>query len=153
MPTPRELIDEGVRYETGGMLDRALASYSEAAQSAHRPRDRAEALRRRADVLRTRCDWDAAVAAARESAAVARSARLDDLLAESMNAEAAVDQSRGHFQRARELYEQMLTITTNPRIRGMALGNLGSIAAMEGENATVEPRPEGGLRVTLERSR
>jgi trimeric autotransporter adhesin len=29
----------------------------------------------------------------------------------------------------------------------------GAIAAMEGDNATVEPRPEGGLRVTLERSR
>lgn len=29
----------------------------------------------------------------------------------------------------------------------------GAITAMEGENAKVEPRPEGGLRVTLERSR
>jgi hypothetical protein len=29
----------------------------------------------------------------------------------------------------------------------------GAIKAMEGENAKVEPRPEGGLRVTLERSR
>ncbi len=29
----------------------------------------------------------------------------------------------------------------------------GAITAMEGDNATVEPRPEGGLRVTLERSR
>ena len=29
----------------------------------------------------------------------------------------------------------------------------GAITAMEGDGATVEPRPEGGLRVTLERSR
>ena len=29
----------------------------------------------------------------------------------------------------------------------------GAIGAMEGDNATVEPRPDGGLRVTLERSR
>jgi tetratricopeptide (TPR) repeat protein len=140
MPTPRELIEEGIRYEAGGMLDRALTSYRDAAVQAQRPRDRAEALRRSADVYRTRCDWDAAVASARESADLARANRLDDLLAEAMNAEAAVDQSRGGFQRARELYEQMLTVTTNPRIRGIALQNLGSIAAMEGDFHTADAR-------------
>jgi hypothetical protein len=58
MPTPRELIEEGLRYETGGVLDRALGSYRQAAaMDGDDPRPRIEALRRQADVLRTHCDW------------------------------------------------------------------------------------------------
>ena len=131
MPTPRELIEEGLRYETGGVLDRALDSYRQAAtMDGDDPRPRIEALRRQADVLRTHCKWEESLAHARESAAQARSLGLDNLLAEALNAEAAVYQSQGDLDRARSLYDEMLTISDDLRIRGIALQNLGSIAAM-----------------------
>lgn len=134
MPAPRELIEQGIRYETGGVLDRALAVYRAAASSAGRdPGARAEALRREADVLRSQCAWDESIARARESADVAREHNLDVMLAEALNAEAAVHQSRSDLDRARELYEQMLSLTDNLRVRGIALQNLGSISAMKGD--------------------
>ena len=106
MPVPRELIEQGIRYETGGVLERALDSYREAAAEAmDDPRARAEALRREADVLRSRCEWDEAVARAQESARQAREHGFDTLLAEALNAEAAVYQSRSQFDRAEQLYE------------------------------------------------
>ena len=134
MPTPRELIEQGLRYETGGVLDRALESYREAAAAAvDEPRVRVEALRREADVLRTQCQWDEAIGRARESAGQARTQGFDTLLAEALNAEAAVYQSQSDLARARALYEEMLTITDDLRIRGIALQNLGSVAAISGD--------------------
>ena len=134
MPTPKELIEQGLRYETGGVLDRALESYREAAAAAvNEPRARVEALRREADVLRTQCQWDEAIGRARESAGQARAQGFDTLLAEALNAEAAVYQSQSDLDRARALYEEMLTITNDLRIRGIALQNLGSVAAISGD--------------------
>lgn len=141
MPTPRELIEEGLRYETGGVLDRALDSYRQAvAMDGDDPRPRIEALRRQADVFRTQCAWDEAVTHARESAAQARNLGLDILLAEALNAEAAVYQSQGDLARACALYDEMLTISDDLRIRGIALQNLGSIAAMRGDFREAEDR-------------
>lgn len=134
MPTPKELLEQGLRYETGGVLDRALESYREAAAVAvDEPRHRIEALRREADVLRTHCQWEEAIARARESASQARTHGFDTLRAEALNAEAAVYQSQGDLARARALYEEMLTITDDLRIRGIALQNLGSVAAISGD--------------------
>lgn len=134
MPTPKELIEQGLRYETGGVLDRALDSYRQAAAAASDDsRARIEALRREADVLRTHCHWDDAIARAQESAKQARTHGFDTLLAEAINAEAAVYQSRGELDRARKLYEEMLTISDDLRIRGIALQNLGSLAAISGD--------------------
>ena len=133
MPTPRELIEQGLRYETGGVLDRALDSYREAAAAAvDDPRPRIEALRREADVLRSHCQWDEAVARAQESARQARTRGFETLLAEALNAEGAVYQSQGDLPRARSLYDEMLTVSSDLRIRGIALQNLGSLAAMTG---------------------
>lgn len=141
MPTPKELIEQGLRYETGGVLDRALDSYREAAALAtDDPKPRIEALRREADVLRTQCRWEEAVERARESAGQARSLGFDKLLAEALNAEAAVYQSQGHLDRARALYEEMLGITDDLRVRGIALQNLGSLAAMHGDFRQAEDR-------------
>jgi len=141
MPTPRELIEQGVRYETGGILDRALISYREAAVTADGdPRSRSEALRREADVLRSHCQWGDAIARARESAAQARAHGFDTLLAEALNAEAAVHQSLSDFERAQGLYDEMLGITDDLRIRGIALQNLGSIAAIRGDFHAAEER-------------
>ena len=141
MATARELIEQGIRYETGGVLERALNSYRDAALAAESDtRAHAEALRREADVLRSRCAWDESIQAARSSAAIATDAGYDDLVAEALNAEAAVFQSRGQLDHASQLYEKMLGVTADLRIRGIALQNLGAIAAMEGDFARAEER-------------
>jgi len=139
MPEPLGDIEEGLRLEKFGMLDRALAHY-EAASSGDDPLTVTTAWRRRASVLRTRCDWEGALAAARESAAVAVRHGLVDAHAEALNAEAAVFQSQGDFAAARPLLERILAMTTDPRIRGVALQNLGSVAAEGGDLETAEHR-------------
>lgn len=139
MPDPLGDIEEGLRLEKFGMLDRALAHY-EAAASNDDPLTVTTAWRRRASVLRTRCDWDGALAAARESAAVAIRHGLRDAHAEALNAEAAVFQSQGDFAAAIPLLERILEMTADPRIRGVALQNLGAIAAEGGDLETAEHR-------------
>ena len=139
MPEPLGDIEEGLRLEKFGMLDRALAHY-EAAATGNDPLTVTTALRRRASVLRTRCDWEGALAAARESASVAIRHGLDDAHAEALNAEAAVFQSQGDFAAATPLLERILEMTKDPRIRGVALQNLGTIAAEGGEYETAEHR-------------
>jgi len=139
MPEPLGDIEEGLRLEKFGMLDRALAHYAAAATGGD-PLTVATAWRRRASVLRTRCDWEGALAAARESAAVAVRHALPDAHAEALNAEAAVFQSTGDFAAARPLLERILDMTTDARIRGVALQNLGSIAAEGGDFETAEHR-------------
>jgi tetratricopeptide (TPR) repeat protein len=139
MPEPLGDIEEGLRLEKAGMLDRALAHY-EAATEGTDPLTVATAWRRRASVLRTRCEWGDALAAARESAAVARRHGLDDAHAEALNAEAAVFQSQGDFPAAVPLLERALDMTGEPRIRGVALQNLGGIAAEQGDLETAEHR-------------
>lgn len=139
MPEPLGDIEEGLRLEKFGMLDRALAHY-EAAATGEDPLIVTTALRRRASVLRTRCEWEGALVAARESAAVAIRHGLHDAHAEALNAEAAVFQSQGDFGAARPILERILDMTENPRIRGVALQNLGGIAAEEGDYEAAEHR-------------
>ena len=139
MPDPLGDIEEGLRLEKFGMLDRALAHY-EAAASGRDPLTVTTALRRQASVLRTRCDWEGALAAARESAAVAIRHGLREAHAEALNAEAAVFQSQGDFDAARPLLERILDMTADPRIRGVALQNLGAIAAECGDLESAEHR-------------
>jgi tetratricopeptide (TPR) repeat protein len=139
MPEPLGDIEEGLRLEKFGMLDRALAHYEKAA-TGNDPLTVTTALRRRASVLRTRCEWEGALAAARESAAVAVQHGLDDAHAEALNAESAVFQSQGDFAAATPLLERILEMTTDPRIRGVALQNLGTIAAEGGDYETAEHR-------------
>lgn len=139
MPEPLGDIEEGLRLEKAGMLDRALAHY-EAATRGEDPVTVATAWRRRASVLRTRCDWAEAIAAARESAAVAQRHGLEEAHAEALNAEAAVFQSQGDFASAIPILGRILDMTKEPRIRGVALQNLGGIAAEEGDLETAEHR-------------
>jgi tetratricopeptide (TPR) repeat protein len=132
-------IDEGLRLEKSGQLDRALSHY-EVAAHAPDPLIVSTALRRRASVLRTRGEWDAALMAARESAAVAEREGLTEAHAEAINAEAAVFQSQGHFDVAIPLLEKIIGMTSDARIHGVALQNLGSIAAEQGDLETAEHR-------------
>jgi tetratricopeptide (TPR) repeat protein len=55
------------------------------------------------------------------------------MVAEALNAEALVHLSRGDFASGEPLLRRMLEITQEPRLRGIALQNLGSIAAQSGE--------------------
>lgn len=145
MPDSASLIARGLRYERAGVLDEAMRCYEQAEARAEAPPEHSEALRRQADVLRIRCEWDAALERARRSEDVARDAGLDDAVAEAINAQAAVHQSRGSFELAEPLYEQILEIAPHARIRGMALQNLGAIAAMRGDHAEAARRFEASI--------
>lgn len=129
MPEPHnEALEEGVRLERSGLLDKALHHFRQAAGAG----DAAvvsQALRHQADVHRARCDWDGAVALARRSGVVARSAGRPALVAEALNAEAAVHLSQGAYDDAVPLLERMLELAEDPRVRGIAYQNLGLIAA------------------------
>jgi tetratricopeptide (TPR) repeat protein len=140
MLSARDLLDDGIRYERSGSLKKAMRSYEAALAADDDPALVSEVLRRQADVHRTRCDWTHALEAARRSAEVARGADLPDLRAEALNAEAAVHLSHGHSQPANELFLEILEIARDERIRGIALQNLGLVAARSGDLETAETR-------------
>lgn len=125
------MLREAVRLERGGLLDRAMEQLDMAAE-ADDPALAAEALRHRADIHRARSDWDLAIREAQRSARLAREAGRDDLVAEALNAEAAVHMTRHAYAHAKGLLEETLSLTDAPRVQGIALQNLGVIAAEEG---------------------
>ncbi|HEX6534114.1 MAG TPA: tetratricopeptide repeat protein [Gemmatimonadaceae bacterium] len=140
MPDSVDQLSRGIRFEKSGVLDRALGEYDAVLASSDDPRLVAEAWRRRSSVLRTRCEWEGALEAARRSAEVATGAALWSLVGEALNAEAAVHESRGDFDRAVELLERVATITDDERVVGIALHNLGGIAAQSGDLEVAEAR-------------
>ncbi len=130
-------IAEGVRAERAGALDRAEDSYLAAASSAD-PAIRSEALRHLADVYRTRCDWDRAVESAREAHRIASQAGLERNAAEALNAETLILISRGDFPNAIPKLTTIATTSEDPKLRGIALQNLGSIYAQTGQQGAAE---------------
>ncbi len=132
MPGPRDHLEAGLRYQRGGVLDRAIASYK-AAETAADPAVTSEALRRQSSVLRTQCCWEEAISAAQRAAAIAEQYDRPDLYAEALNTEAAVHQSRGSYETAVSLLRRVLETCPDDRVRGIALQNLGSIAAQRGD--------------------
>jgi tetratricopeptide (TPR) repeat protein len=141
MPDPRSTLDEAVRREKLGELERAIDRYRAAAVQGDAVGDApltAEALCRLSTVHRHRCEWDEALDSARRSALVAGRAGLPAMRAEALNAEAAVHLARGAFAEARPILEEILTVTDDPRVRGLALQNLGSVAAQTGHLGAAE---------------
>lgn len=138
MPATEDLISEGVEAEKKSDLDHAEQCYKAALGSKPSDPVLAEIHCRLSSLYRNRCEWDLALEHAANSATAAR--RLADRkpYAEALNAEALVFQSRGEFDRASPLLEQILVITDDPRLRGHALQNLGSIAAHQGELGSAE---------------
>lgn len=135
-----ELIEQARRLEQGGALDRALDSYRAASDAAKDPAAQSVALCGASRVLRAACRWDDAIIAARRSGEAARRAGRADCAADALNAEATVHHQRGDAGLARELYEEILRTSEDERRRGVALQNLGSLAASSGDLATAERR-------------
>lgn len=135
---PLRTIEEGLRYQKLGMLDRALEQYRATADSSSDPEVLSQAYLRESHVYRAWCRWDHAIAAAQRSARLARANDLHHAYGDALNAEAIVHQERGDFERARELYEQMLKLPLDERTRGLAYQNLGSICAQRADFAAAE---------------
>jgi tetratricopeptide (TPR) repeat protein len=136
-PAGIDSLADGVRAEMHGDLERAVALFGAAARSPD-PCTAAEALTRLADVRRSRGEWDTALDAARHGKAIARTARLETHVLHAMIAEANVLLCRGDFFDARILFEEVLGLTADARMRGLALQNLGSIMAQQGELGAAE---------------
>lgn len=138
MPQQPDLIAEGVRAERAGALDRALEQFQAAADSASDAARKAQAMTHVADVLRGRCEWDSALAAATEARKLAESVDNDVLAFEAQIAEANVHMCRGRFEAAEPCFAEIAATTKDPRIRGIALQNLGSMYAQRGNRPAAE---------------
>ena len=138
MPEASELIADGVRAERGGALDRALECFQGAADRARDSSTRAAALTHLADVQRARCDWDVAIESARLARSIAAESGLDEHEAEAAIAEANVLLARGDFASAVPCFASIASDSTKPRIRGIALQNLGAIYAQTGDKDAAE---------------
>jgi tetratricopeptide (TPR) repeat protein len=138
MPDAVKLLEDGRQFECSGVLDRALESYACAAEWAADPAVAAEALTHQSRIHRCRSEWEPALDAARRAQAMARGAELDGPFAEAAIAEGNVLICRGDFQPALRLFEQVLTASHEPRVRGIALQNIGSILAQQGNLGAAE---------------
>jgi tetratricopeptide (TPR) repeat protein len=123
-----ERISEGFRLQKAGLLEEALQLYDTVAKSDD-DASRASALCRMSDLFREWSSWDRAAECARESAILARRAGAYSLYAEALHAEANVYHQRGEFDAAIPLYEKVLEMPVDDRVRGLALQNMGAIAA------------------------
>jgi tetratricopeptide (TPR) repeat protein len=138
MPDALELLEEGRRAEKLGIVNRALEAYQEAARASDDPAIVAEALVHQADVHRACCEWDDAITCARDAQVIAVTSGLAERHAEALNAEVVVHMARGDFPAATPLIEELLRSATDVRLRGIALQNLGTTRAQQGELAAAE---------------
>src|SRR5687768_2964261 len=133
MVDPHSMLEEGRRYQKLGMLQEALDHYRVVMELGIDPEVTSEAYCRESHVYRAWCRWDEAITAARKSATVALSARLDDHYAQALNAEAIVHQERGSFDAAMALYEIIVRMRVSDRLHGITFQNMGSIAAQRAD--------------------
>src|SRR5688500_3195838 len=127
-----ERIDEGFRLQKAGLFEDALQRYDAAANSDD-DAVRARALCRKADLYREGSRWQEATDCAREGATRARRAGAYSVYAEAIHAEANVYHQRGEFDAAVPLYERVLELPVDDRVRGLALQNMGAIAAQRAD--------------------
>ena len=126
------LLADGVRYERGGVVQRARECFEAITRNAAEdPASAAEAWWRLANLHRLHSSWDEALAAASTSAELAREHGLADTEADALNIQGAVWTMRGDFDQARALFQRTLELARAPSIRGKALQNLGGLAAEE----------------------
>ena len=134
MTSPQDLIELGLRLEKNGELDAALEHYRRAEAESTDPLSISEAVRRQSVVFRRRSDWDASIELARKAGKIAVDEQLLDQFAQTLNTEAATLLMRGDLPSASALFEKVAQGTSaDPRVRAIALQNLGTIAAQTGE--------------------
>jgi tetratricopeptide (TPR) repeat protein len=138
MPDSLEHLNDGRRYEGQGVLDRALESYKLAVEASTDAAALTEALTHKSRVHRCRSEWELALTDAREAQTRARAAQLSEALIEATIAEGNVLMCRGDFQPALEIFRAVLDGTTNARVRGIALKNIGSILWQQGQLGAAE---------------
>lgn len=138
MADVEHLIADGVRAERAGAVDRALASYEAAAEASRSAAGRAEAYTHMADALRALCRWDEALEAATQAQAIATEASIQRWLLEATVAETNILMARGDFDVARPKLEQVALTADDPRLRGIALQNIGTIHAQCGHAGAAE---------------
>lgn len=125
-------MEEGLRLQKAGLFRRALERYAEARDRAMGDADIARAWRLEAFAHHGIGDWSEALEAAGQSEEIARRIGRPDLVAEALNARAAVHYARAEFGEAESLYAAMLECTEDPRVRGLALQNLAIIHGRRG---------------------
>ena len=138
MPDTTQLLEDGRRFEGHGVLDRALESYEQAAESATDPAVVAEALTSQSRVHRCRSEWELALATARRAQDTARIAGLEASLIEALIAEGNVLICRGDFAEALGIFRNVLETNADARVRGIALQNIGSILWQQGQLGAAE---------------
>lgn len=135
--SPRDtvaLLEEGIRYERGGLAPRAVASFEQVTKRWREdPASAAEAWWRLANQHRLQSRWSEALEAARSGAALAREQGLPNHEADALNIEGAIWMTRGDYVSARPLFERTLELAQTPSTRAKALQNLGGIAGEERE--------------------
>ena len=132
-----QLLRDGVVAEEIGELNRALESFRKAARSDDAT-IAAEAFTRLSDVLRSRAEWDEAAEAARQGQRLAHAAASERLVAHALIAEGNVYMCRGDFAAGTALFERVLDSSADPRMRGLALQNIGSCLAQRGQLGAAE---------------
>jgi tetratricopeptide (TPR) repeat protein len=132
-----DLLNEGQHAEQLGALERAISAFT-AASLCDEPEIAAEAFTRLADAHRSRAEWEEATTAAQRGQQAARAAGAELLLAHAMIAEGNVLICKGAFNEAKELFDRVLVLTSDAQMRGLALQNIGSILAQQGQLGAAE---------------
>lgn len=135
-------LAEGLRYEKAGLLDKALEVYRGVRATTSDAAVEAESWTLEAFVHHARGDWDAAERATARALELAREAGRWELVGEALNARATVHYSRGELPEAQRLFLEILELSEDPRVRGLALQNLGSLHGLLGELERSERRLE-----------
>jgi tetratricopeptide (TPR) repeat protein len=131
---PYDELNAAVIHERQGETDQALDHYraAEALAGADAWLS-SEVLRRQAYLHHARSEWEVSLDLARRAAAAAHGAALNDQHAEALIAVAWVHVARGAHAEAVPELEKVATLTEDPRITGLAIHNLGAIAAERGD--------------------
>ncbi len=128
------LLADGIRYERGGVVNRARECFETVTRAAGEyPEEAAEAWWRLANLYRLHSSWDEALTCARRAAALAHEHGFPNTEADALNIEGAVWYIRGDYDQARIHYLRVLDLATTDATRAKALQNLGSLAAEDGE--------------------
>ncbi|MBA2685506.1 MAG: tetratricopeptide repeat protein [Gemmatimonadaceae bacterium] len=131
---PYDELDSAVIHERQNEMDDALGHYRAAeALAGDDSWLLSEVLRRQAYVYHSRSEWERSLALARRAATTAAAAELKDQHAEALIAIAWVHVARGSYDEAIPELERVSALTVDHRITGLALHNLGAIAAERGD--------------------